>query len=142
MRRMSAKFRARAKEAKPVRDRLVARAGCCMICGASQKRPKHHLAALNQLVCHEISNGPLRQKSLDKPFCILVLCAYCNQHEVEDKGKWPQSRQLAVLKDKSPENYDLTSFNFLVNPNAPRRIEQHEVDYWVKQHKINDNSSF
>ena len=131
MRRMSAKFRARAKEAKPVRDHLIARAGCCMICGASPKRPKHHLTELNQLVCHEISNGPLRQKSLDKPYCILVLCVFCNQYEVEDKGKWPQSRQLAVLLAKSPENYDLQAFNFLVNPNAPRRIEQHEVDYWI-----------
>ena len=114
-----------------MRDRLIARAGCCMICGASPKRPKHRISELNQLVCHEISNGPLRQRSLDKPYCILVLCAYCNQYEVEDKGKWPQTRQLAVLLQKSPESYDLVKFNYLVNPRAPRRIEQFEVDAWI-----------
>lgn len=131
MRWRSKKAAQRAKESKPIRDSLIAAAKRCMICGASPQSPKHPMTQLNQLVCHEISNGPLRQKSLDKPYCILVLCAYCNQYEVEDKGKWPQSRQLAVLMQKSPENYDLVKFNYLVNPRAPRRIEQFEVDAWL-----------
>jgi hypothetical protein len=60
-----------------------------------------------------------------------VLCAYCNLYEVEDKRKWPQARQLAVLMRKSPEDYDLAAFNYLVNPNAPNRITQEEVDAWI-----------
>jgi len=102
-----------------------------MICGASPARPKHHLAELNQLCCHEIAGGSLRQKMLDKPEGILVLCWFCNQYEVESKKKWPQARQLAVLQKKDPESYDLASFNYLVNPQAPRRIEQAEVDTWL-----------
>ena len=130
MRRQSAKFRERSKQAKPIREALIARAGECMICGTNTTKRKHGLYELNQLCCHEIAGGPLRQKFLDLPYGILVLCYYCNQYEVEDKAKWPQSRQLSVLQKKSPDSYDLQAFNFAVNPNAPRRIEQHEVDQW------------
>jgi|DEB0MinimDraft_10_1074344.scaffolds.fasta_scaffold256052_1 hypothetical protein len=132
MRRQSKKFQERSKQAKSTRDALIANAGSCMICGASPRKPVHSFSALNQLCCHEIAGGPLRQKFLDLPFGILVLCYYCNQYEVEDKGKWPQSRQLAVLLQKSPENYDLVAFNHAVNPNAPNRIEQYEVDKWLE----------
>jgi len=132
MRRQSKKFKERSRQAKTVRDALIARAKRCMICGASPWNPVHPFSELNQLCCHEIAGGPLRQKFLDLPYGILVLCYFCNQYEVEDKSKWPQSRQLGVLLKKSPENYDLTAFNYAVNPNAPRRIEQHEVDEWLK----------
>ena len=114
-----------------MRDALIREAGECMICGCNEKRPKHRIPELNRLCCHEIANGPSRQKALDAPASILVLCWYCNGHEVEDKGQWPEARQLAVLLSKSPHHYDLAAHNFLVNPNAPRRIEQHEVDYWI-----------
>jgi hypothetical protein len=86
---------------------------------------------LSQLVVHEVAGGACRALSLDKPYACLVLCAYCNLYEVEDKRKWPQARQLAVLMRKSPEDYDLAAFNYLVNPNAPNRITQEEVDAWI-----------
>lgn len=72
----------------------------------------------------------MREKALDKVYALLVLCWWCNGDEVVDKEKWPQSRQLAVLKAKCPESYDLQAFNFLVNPRAPNRITQEEVDFW------------
>lgn len=87
---------------------------------------------LNQLCVHEIAGGPLRQKSLDKPFATLVLCWHCNQHEVEDKAKWPRVRQLALLQKRSPEDYDLAAFCNLVNPRAPSYITQEEVDMHAK----------
>lgn len=76
---------------------------------------------------HEIANGALRRKAWDKPYATLVVCWHCNG-ELMDKGKWPQARQLAVLKEKAPDQYDLEAFNHLVNPNAPNRITQEEVD--------------
>jgi hypothetical protein len=88
---------------------------------------------LNWLCVHEIANGPLRQKALDKPYACLVLCWACNGEAVENKGEWPVDRQLAVLQACSPEDYDLVSFNYLVNPKAPNRIEQHEVDRWESE---------
>lgn len=80
---------------------------------------------------HEIANGIHRDAALDKPFACLVLCWWCNGHEVTDKGRWPQARQLAVLQAKSPRHYDLTAFNLLINPRAPQRITQGEVDVFV-----------
>lgn len=72
----------------------------------------------------------MRQKALDQPYALLVLCYYCNQHEVEDKARWPQARQLALLRRRNPADYDLAAFNYLVNPNAPNRITQEDVDQY------------
>lgn len=69
----------------------------------------------------------MRQKSLDKPFATLVLCWKCNGTDFEDKGEWPQARQLALLKIRRPEAYDLVAFNEHVNPKAPNRITPEEV---------------
>lgn len=101
-----------------------------MICGARPGVRNGRIPQLNQLCCHEIANGPDRQKALDKPYAILVLCWHCNGSEVEDKSKWPQDRQLAVLKACSPEDFDLVAFNLLVNPRAPLRITHEEIDRW------------
>lgn len=117
-------------KARPVRMALVEEFGSCMICGCSPERPKRS-RELSQLCCHEIANGPLRRLAYDKPYCILVLCWYCNGHEVEDKSEWPRARQLALLMTKSPQHYDLVAFNYLVNPRAPRAIEQFEVDEFL-----------
>lgn len=129
MRWRSPKTTKLAKDAKQVRDMLIAACGECMICGRSPKSPhRGKPPELSQLCCHEIANGPHRLKALDKPYAILVLCWWCNGNEVEDKAKWPQARQLALLQRRSPHNYDLAAFNSLVNPRAPQRITQDEVD--------------
>lgn len=122
-----------ADEARPIRDELIVEAGCCMICGASPSRPKHRMPQMNQLCCHEILNGTMyRQKTLAEPSTLLVLCWYCNGHEVEDKGSWPIPRQLAVLKVKSPHRYDLERFLWLRNPNAMQFVTEDEVEEWVE----------
>lgn len=128
MRRVSLKRQRRMKEAKPVRDELISRVGCCEICGASPSRPRRGVPLdLSQLCCHEIANGPLREKALDQPYALLVLCWYCNGHEVVDKSEWPEARQLAVLAESRPEDFDLEAFCYLMNPRAPNRVTLDEV---------------
>lgn len=133
MRRRSRKSAARETAAKPVRQTLIVKHKKCMICGHSPQRPwRNKPRELSRLCCHEIANGPNRPKALDKPFAILVLCWWCNAHVVEDKGVWPEARQLALLKRTAPEDYDLAAYNALVNPRAPLRITPNEVERWTR----------
>ena len=83
---------------------------------------------LSMLCVHEIARGPLRQKSLDKPYACLVACHYCNQFQLHNRKEWPEARQLARLKKSRPNDYDLVAYNLLVNEQAPNRITQDEVD--------------
>lgn len=118
-------------EVRGIRRALIEAHPSCMICGHSPRRPwRDKPRECSQLCCHEIANGNNRDKALDKPYAILVLCSYCNCHSVTDKSVWPESRQLAVLQQRSPSNYDLQAYNALVNPRAPMRIEESEVTTW------------
>lgn len=102
-----------------------------MICGHSPaNRWRDKPAECSRLCCHEIANGPNRQKAIDKPYAILVLCWHCNGEEVENKAAWPEARQLALLQDRSPNDYDLAAYNYLMNPQAPNRITQEEVEMY------------
>lgn len=82
---------------------------------------------LSQLCVHEIANGPDRQKALDKPYAVLCLCWACNGGPFEDKGEWPEARQLALLATCRLSDFDLTEYLLLTNPCAPWRIELQEV---------------
>lgn len=128
MRHCSPKTRRINTAARPVREALILKAGRCEICGASPDRPHRGLPKeFSALACHEIACGKHRLKALDKPYAILVLCWKCNSLEVTSKGRWPEARQLAVLKANRPADYDLEAYNFLVNPRAPNRITHQEV---------------
>lgn len=127
MKRQSDKFKKRYAEAKPKRDALIAERGECENCGRSPGCTRGQWSRLSQLCVHEIANGPYRQKALDKRFATLVLCWGCNGGAFEDKSIWPEARQLALLLQSRPQDFDLESYNFLINPCAPRRIEKHEV---------------
>ncbi len=129
LRRESPKRVRRNREARPTRDALKAKHTACMICGHSPENPwRDKPADYSRLVVHEVANGVDRDKALDKPYACLVLCSYCNLYEVVNKAKWPEARQLAVLLAKAPEDYDLEAYNALVNPRAPNRITQKEVN--------------
>jgi hypothetical protein len=131
LRKRSKKTATRERKAADVRRRWKNQAGCCMVCGHSSHHPwADKPLALSKLVCHEISNGPLRQESLDKPFCIIVACAFCNQHELMYKSVWPEARQLCLLMIKAPERYNLVKYLEHTNSRAPNRITQSEVDEW------------
>lgn len=128
LKRSSLRATARANQSRPIRERLIAERGECDICGCSPAHPhRGRPAECSRLCCHEIANGPNRQKALDKPFAILVLCWFCNGSEVEDKAKWPQARQLALLQRVAPQHYDLAAFNALIG-RGPNRITQEDVD--------------
>lgn len=131
MRRVSRKQQDRINKARPIRERLVREAGECMLCGTSPKRPRHRLMEHNQLCCHEVLNGPLRSKVLAEPSCLIVACWYCNQCELNNKGDWPLARQLAVIKQKAPQRYDLQRVLELRNPNAMNYVTESEVDEWT-----------
>lgn len=116
-------------EVKEIRGRLIAKRGKCMICGHSPRMPhKSKPVECSQLCCHEIANGPNRDKALDKPYAILVLCWWCNGQVVTDKRAWPEARQLGLLRRLAPEDFDLPAFNRLVNPRAPHRITMEEIE--------------
>lgn len=101
-----------------------------MICGNNPKVRRHQVPDLNLLCCHEILNGPLRDKVLMEPSCLIVACWYCNQYELEDKARWPLSRQLYVIKTKAPERYDLRRVLELRNSRAMEYVTEREVDDW------------
>lgn len=123
LRHYSKKRRAREDEARDFRRGLVADVGRCEHCGAKE----FDRGRSTKLCVHEIANGPLRQKALDKPYAVLVLCWPCNLLAT-DKGRWSEAAQLACLQRSRPDHYDLAAYNFLVNPRAPLRITQEEVD--------------
>lgn len=81
----------------------------------------------DHLAVHEIANGPLRQQALDKPYAVLVACWPCNSMQMTDKKRWPEPRQLSLLLQSRPEDFDLAAYNYLLNPNAPYRITIDEV---------------
>jgi hypothetical protein len=127
LKRYSDKRKAREAEAKPFRDALIAKVRCCERCGLAGQGYGHPNV---RLCVHEIANGPLRQKALDQPYAVLVLCWPCNELAT-DKGTWPEAEQLACLKINRPEDYDLVAYNRLVNERAPNRITEEEVDHYI-----------
>jgi hypothetical protein len=120
---MSQKRRERYQEAREFREALIASVGHCEHCGGT---PGRHRASRDHLCVHEIANGPLRQKALDKPYAVLVLCWPCNQLAT-DKGRWSEAGQLHCLLAARPDDFDLVAYNALVNPRAPNRITIEEV---------------
>lgn len=122
MRHYSKKRRAREDEARGFRRQLIADVGCCEHCGVKA----FDRGRSTQLCVHEIANGPLRQKALDKPYAVLVLCWPCNLLAT-DKRRWSEAAQLACLQRSRPDHYDLAAYNFLVNERAPNRITQQDV---------------
>lgn len=129
MRRQSAKFRARKREAKPFRDALKARVGRCEVCFHDPRRVRSGFIAWN-LSVHEIANGANRQKALDKAYAVLVVCPLCHE-KLGGKGEYPESRQLAMLRRSRPGDYDLAAYNRLVC-RAETYITTEDVDAWEK----------
>ena len=132
MKHISDKRRALIEDAGPIREALIKAVGKCEICGHSPRKPNKELPPdLSALCVHEIANGPNRPRALDKNYATLVTCWACNSLELTNKRIWPLDRQLAMLLKSRPDDYDLQAFCRLLNPNAPNRIEQWEVDQWL-----------
>ena len=133
MRNKSVTRRKREAEARPFREKLVAEAGQCENCGCSPERRHGRMPELVALAVHEIASGPDRQKALDKPYAVLVLCWECNSGPFQNRGEWPESRQLALLARRRPKDFNLTAYLELTSPRAMRRIEIHEVLQWMEE---------
>lgn len=121
MKRMSDKTRKRYLQAKPLRDGLRESVGRCEVC----LRP--YLSNWTMpLDVHEICRGVHRQKALDKPFALLVVCRWCHEHLGSAK-LWSEAKQLALLAERRLHDWDLEAYLELTSPRAPRRIEIEEV---------------
>jgi len=130
MRRVSKKTQARIDECRELRQQLVREVDRCEVCGHDPKWARPGRIAWS-LACHEIANGPLRQKALDKRYALLVTCWRCNSERLTDKKEWPEARQLARLKRSRPQDYDLVAYNKLVGY-GPNRVTEEEVRTWEK----------
>jgi hypothetical protein len=82
---------------------------------------------LVRLAVHEIASGTHRQKALDKPYAVLVLCWECNSGSFQDRAQWPESKQLALLARRRPKDFNLQAYLELTSPRALRRIGIEEV---------------
>lgn len=120
----------REAEAKPFRDALIAQVGECENCGCS---PSERMAELARLSVHEIADGTHRQKALDKPYAVLVLCWACNSGPFKDRSEWPEAKQLALLARKRPKDFNLQAYLELTSPRAPSRITIDEVLSWMEE---------
>lgn len=133
MRQKSETRRKREADAKPFRAKLIADVGECENCGCSPINRQGRMPELTRLSVHEIASGPDRQKALDKPYAVLVLCWECNSGPFQNRGEWPESRQLALLVRRRPKDFDLTAYLELTSPRAMRRIEIEEVLQWMEE---------
>lgn len=124
---------AREHAAKSFRAGLIASVGECEACGCSPSNKKGRMAEQTKLAVHEIACGSHRQKALDQPYAVLVLCWQCNSGPFHNRAQWPESRQLSLLAQKRPKDFNLTAYLELTSPCAMRRIEIHEVLQWMEE---------
>lgn len=119
MRRISLKGRARNSEAVPWRQSRVRQCPVCWLCRCRRT-----------VEIHEIARGSRsRHKAMDKPFATLPVCRECHDGPLSDTAKWPESRQLALIKLWSPNDHDLVQYNRLVGF-GPNRITAADVAQW------------
>jgi hypothetical protein len=129
MRRVSKKTAARVAECRDVRDQLRQSIGQCELCGHSPNRASTGSLSW-RLDLHEISRGVNRQKSLDKPYALLLVCYPCHMLRIHGNEDWPEARQLAALKRSRPQDHDLAAYNLLIG-RGPKRITEDEVAVWA-----------
>ena len=60
---------------------------------------------------------------------VLLLCWRCHTERIHGNEKWPDARQLAVLKRSRPEDFNLKKYNTLMG-RGPYRIEQKDIAKW------------
>lgn len=128
MKRVSKKRAALMKDAGPWRYSFKEEVGRCEVC-LKRREPI-------MLAVHEIARGQLRQKCLMARFGVLVVCAEPNWRTGVDCHasiqNWKEPKQLALLYLVRAIDYDLEAYNALVNPRAPNRITQDEVNVFIE----------
>lgn len=109
----------RDREAKPYRDEMLRRIPVCEVC---QSQPSEDV--------HEIMRGNAdRMKAQDKPYATLAVCRIPCHEELGDASEWPEARQLALLKQRRPDDYDLAAYNKLKGYGSDRITEEDVAEY-------------
>ena len=120
MKSMSAKTRKRIDECREFRLNIREEVGRCELCGGPPTDWGFSV--------HEIARGPNRLKALDKRYAVLVLCYDCHNERIHNgPEKWPEKKQLALLKRSWPDDFDLPSYNALVGY-GPDRVTALDVE--------------
>jgi hypothetical protein len=101
MPRVGKKRKALMAKVKPFRERYLASKLLCEVC--IKRQP---------VEVHELTRGPAREASLDKPEVVLAVCRKCHDL-LGDYSKWPVTRQLAVKFLRSPMLLNLEVVNQL-----------------------------
>ena len=123
MRRQSRKRRERMDAVRDDRQAyLFAHGNKCIWCDSTWN-----------VAVHEIARGMNRNAALSEPSCWLPLCGPCNCGPFHNRAIWPDAKQMALKYLRDNVNYDLVRFNYIVNPRAPNRVTQDEVDFYVKE---------
>lgn len=130
MRAVSKKRAKRNAECREFRNELKRRVGRCEICGYVPCR----IPSLSRtLDVHEICRGTAnRVKALDRPEACLVVCRQCHEGPLASRAQWPEERQLAALLASRPSDFNLESYNRLVNERSQNRVTQEDVYYWTR----------
>jgi hypothetical protein len=141
LRRKSKKRAALDRSVAKARLFLREEASGCEACGHSPSNPwPDKPMQCSVLTVHEIRRGSgNRHRFLDKRYGTLVLCQWCNTQEFDYASKWPEARQLCLLRAVRKEDYNLAKYNHLVNPFAPDRITQAEVDQYADEIRVLTN---
>ena len=126
MRHMSERTAARKAEESAFKRELFDELGACEICGHDPTLGSRGNMAW-RMELHHIARGIHREKARVERCAVLLLCWRCHQLAVHGNADWPQWRQLAMLKQSRPGDYDLAAFNALVGW-GKNRITKEEVD--------------
>ena len=117
MRRVSLKRQKLLRKVGPIRDAFRVELAICERC--LRRSP----------ILHEIARGCTRSQSLTARFAILGLCdPGCHQIV----GEWPRARQLALVRLRRPNDFDLEAYWELIRRRSP---DLDEVMFWVEKLK-------
>jgi hypothetical protein len=135
LRRKSKKRAALDRSVEKAKAYLREESGRCEWCGHSPDNPwTDKPMQCSVLTINEVRRGSgNRPKTQGHRHSTLVLCWYDNSVVFTDPREWPEARQLCLLQHVRPQDYDLDAHNFLVNPRAPNRITQAEVDVYADE---------
>lgn len=125
----SKRTRAEADAIRKWREDFRREIGECELCGHHPRnRWPDKPIQCSVLTVHEIARGNgQRRKSETYRGGVLCACWFCNSVTFDDAEEWPIARQLALLKTRRPEDYDLKAFVALIRPDAPQWIVEDQV---------------
>lgn len=107
--------------------------GRCELCGHHPRNPwRDKPMQCSVLTVNEIARGNGRRgKSLTYRGGVLCTCWWCNSVTFDDASVWPIARQLALLKVRRPDDYDVEGFAKLIRPTAPQWVTDADVSVWL-----------